>query len=49
MIIPFAFLLGSLVFLFYKSKEEVTLVNDLSNEVIEEENEIYKDLEDLFI
>lgn len=49
MIIPFAFLLGSLAFLFYKSKEEVTLVNDLSNEVIEEENEIYKDLEDLFI
>lgn len=49
MIIPFAFLLGSLAFLFYKSKEEVTLVNDLSNEKIEEENDIYKDLEDLFI
>ena len=52
MIIPFTLLFGAIGYLYYKSKDEVTLVEgdqlDTSPEQIEEDD-LYKDLEDLFI
>ena len=52
MIIPFAFLFGAVGYLYYKSKSEVSLVKsdqlDKSREQIEEDD-LYKDFEDLFI
>ena len=52
MIIPFTLFFGALGYLYYKSKDEVTLVEeDQIDTTIEqlEEDDLYKDLEDLFI
>tara|TARA_B100000941_G_C27982179_1_gene291592 strand:+ start:289 stop:447 length:159 start_codon:yes stop_codon:yes gene_type:complete len=52
MIIPVTILFGALGYLYYKSKDEVTLIeNDYSDKTYEhnEEDDLYKDLEDLFI
>ena len=49
MVIPFTLLFGTLAIIFYSSKKEVTLIDDLSNEIKEEDDDIYKNLEDLFI
>ena len=49
MILPTTLLLGALGFLFYTSKKELSLDH---NDVIEsqkEKDDLYKDLEDLFI
>jgi len=49
MILPTTFLLGALGYLFYTSKRELSLDN---HELIEnqiENDDLYKDLEDLFI
>ena len=52
MIIPFTLLFGAVGYFYYKSKEEVTLIEgdqfETSKELIEEDD-LYKDLEDLFI
>ena len=52
MIIPFTILLGAIGYLYYKSKDEVTLIEvdklDSSKEKIADDD-LYKDLEDLFI
>ena len=52
MIIPITILLGAVGYVYYKSKKEVSLIEDIQldkpNERIED-NELYKDLEDLFI
>ena len=52
MIIPFTLLLGAVGYVYYNSKEEVSLIEDnqldIPNEQIEEDD-LYKDLEDLFI
>ena len=45
MIIPFTLLFGALGYLYYKSKDEVSL--DHSEQL--KEDDLYKDLEDLFI
>ena len=51
MIIPLTLLFGALGYFYYKSKDEVPLVEDdlldMSNEQIEDD--LYKDLKDLFI
>ena len=52
MIIPFTLFFGALGYLYYKSKDEVTLVEeDQIDTTIEqlEEDDLYKDLGDLFI
>ena len=50
--IPFTLLLGAVGYLYYKSKEEVPLIEDNEldkyNEQIEDQD-LYRDLEDLFI
>ena len=52
MIIPFTFFFGVVGYLYYRSKDEVDLVERdqlyYSNE-IKEEDDLYDDLEDLFI
>ena len=52
MIIPIAILLGAVGYLYYQSKDEVSLIEvdqlDSSNEKIADDD-LYKDLEDLFI
>ena len=52
MIIPITVLFGAIGYLYYKSKDEVTLVKedqlDTQKEKIEEDD-LYKELEDLFI
>ena len=52
MIIPFTLLLGAVGYFYYKSKEEVTLIEnnqlDKTNKQIEGDD-LYSDLEDLFI
>ena len=48
MVIPITLLFGALAYLFYKSKDEVTLIDDLPKQV-NEDDDIYKNLEDLFI
>ena len=52
MIIPLTLLFGALGYLFYKSKEEVSLVEESqlsnTNEQVKDDD-LYKDLEDLFI
>ncbi len=45
MIIPFTILFGVVGYLYYKSKDEVSLVE--SDQIIEDD--LYKDIEDLFI
>ena len=49
MIIPFTLFFSLLGYLFYKSKEEVSLIDDLDKDKIDENEDLYKDLEDLFI
>ena len=52
MIIPITILLGAVGYFYYKSKEEITLIEvdqlDSSKEKITDDD-LYKDLEDLFI
>ena len=52
MIIPITILFGALGYLYYKSKDEVPLIeyeqSDITNEKLKEDD-LYKDLEDLFI
>ena len=52
MIIPLTLVFGALGYLYYKSKDEVHLVErdqlDIPNEKLKEDD-LYKDLEDLFI
>ena len=52
MIIPITIVLGAVGYLYYKSKDEVTLIEvdqfDSSKEKIDNDD-LYKDLEDLFI
>tara|TARA_B100001778_G_C18258886_1_gene481274 strand:+ start:201 stop:359 length:159 start_codon:yes stop_codon:yes gene_type:complete len=52
MIIPITFLLGAVGYVYYKSKEEVSLIEesqlDTPNKQIEDDY-LYRDLEDLFI
>ena len=52
MIIPFTLLFGAIGYLYYKSKEEVSLeevekLDTPSNHL--DQDDLYKDLEDLFI
>ena len=52
MIIPFTLLFGALGYLYYKSKDEVSLLEDDQIYSPKEQggkDELYKDLEDLFI
>ena len=49
MILPTALLLGALGYLFYTSKKEPLLDDDSSLENPKVNDDIYKDLEDLFI
>ena len=52
MIIPFTLLFGAIGYLYYKSKDEVSFVDgDQLDSPIErlEEDDLYSDLEDLFI
>ena len=49
MIIPFTLFFGAIGYLFYKSKVEASLVNeDFPSDQIDQDD-LYKDLEDLFI
>ena len=52
MIMPLTILLGAVGYLYYKSKDEVSLIEEdqfeSSSEKIENDD-LYKDLEDLFI
>ena len=52
MVIPFTLLLGAVGYFYYKSKEEVSFVEDdqldTHNEEIQDDD-LYRDLEDLFI
>ena len=52
MIIPFTLFFGAIGYLYYKSKEDVSLVNveklDSPSDQIDKDD-LYKDLEDLFI
>ena len=51
MIIPFTLLFGALGFLYYKSKDELSINEDdvLDTRRDQIEDDLYKDLEDLFI
>ena len=49
MILPTTLLLGALGFLFYTSKKELSLDHNAHIENQKENDELYKDLEDLFI
>ena len=49
MILPTTLLLGALGYLFYTSKKELTLDHDDLMETQKEYDDLYKDLEDLFI
>ena len=53
MILTFTFLFAALGYLFYKSKDEIILLekeNTVSKNIeFEEEGSLYKELEDLFI
>ena len=49
MILPTTLLLGALGYLFYNSKKEISLDQIDSLEGSKEEDDLYKDLEDLFI
>ena len=52
MVIPLTLLLGALGYLYYKSKDELTLIEnenpDQPSDQIKDDD-LYKDLEDLFI
>ena len=49
MILPTTLLLGALGYLFYTSKKELSLDHHEPVENKKENNDLYKDLEDLFI
>ena len=49
MILPTTLLLGALGFLFYTSKKELSLDHHDTGENQKESDDLYKDLEDLFI
>ena len=49
MILPTTLLLGALGYLFYTSKKELSLNQYNSEEKLKENDDLYKDLEDLFI
>ena len=49
MILPTTLLLGALGYLFYTSKSELSLDHDDLMETQKENDDLYKDLEDLFI
>ena len=49
MILPATFLLGALGYLFYTSKKELSPDHDELIENQKENDDLYKDLEDLFI
>ena len=49
MILPASLLFGALGYLFYTSKKELSLDNDSTLENSKDNDDIYKDLEDLFI
>ena len=49
MILPTSLLLGALGYLFYTSKRELSLDYDDLTENKKENDDLYKDLEDLFI
>ena len=49
MILPTTFLLGALGYLFYNSKKEISIDQNNTTEIQKENDDLYKDLEDLFI
>ena len=49
MILPTSLLIGALGYLFYTSKKELSLDNNDPIESQKENDDLYKDLEDLFI
>ena len=49
MILPTTILLGALGYLFYTSKNEISLDHHNPKENQKENDDLYKDLEDLFI
>ena len=49
MILPTTLLLGAIGYLFYTSKKELSLDQDDPIENSQENDDLYKDLEDLFI
>ena len=49
MMFPVTIILGALGYLFYKTKKEVALVDDLTLDESGDEDYLYKDIEDLFI
>ena len=49
MILPTTLLLGALGYLFYTSKKELSIDYDSPLENSKENDDLYKDLEDLFI
>ena len=49
MILPATLLFGALGYLLYTSKKELSLDTDVSLEKSNENDDLYKDLEDLFI
>ena len=49
MILPATLFFGALGYLFYNSKKEISLNDDAPIENSQENDDLYKDLEDLFI
>ena len=49
MILPTTLLLGALGYLFYNSKKELSMDHSNTTENQNENDDLYKDLEDLFI
>ena len=49
MILPTTLLFGALGYIFYTSKKELSLDDDSSLENSKDKDDLYKDLEDLFI
>ena len=49
MILPTTLLLGALGYLFYTSKKELSMDRNNTTENQKENDDLYKDLEDLFI
>ena len=49
MILPTTLLLGTIGYLFYTSKRELSLDHHDLTEINKESDDLYKDLEDLFI
>ena len=49
MILPTTLLLGALGYLFYTSKKELSLDHQNTTEKQKDNDDLYKDLEDLFI